>query len=270
MKVCPICRALAFDDAEVCYGCMHRFGGGSVRASLLSSEETWEPDEGIRLLTPEREGFWKKSGSSRTSDADSRGMSARLQLSEKRARSRPPTRREMAEAALSSSAASSSLAEEKERFAHAPLPEKASSFSDAQIPSFASSGEVNSALEHRVRCEPSQKEGSAGLLETERNEPLGTGGWIVRFEMPGQAAREFPLTDETKVSGGEELGSQACSGGDAEGERCGSDTFASFPFVVSIRPERVGSPASSERAAKCTASGSRDANAIDLASAVES
>lgn len=26
MKVCPVCRAKAFDDAEVCYGCLHRFG----------------------------------------------------------------------------------------------------------------------------------------------------------------------------------------------------------------------------------------------------
>ena len=25
MKICPICQATTFDDAEVCYGCMHRF-----------------------------------------------------------------------------------------------------------------------------------------------------------------------------------------------------------------------------------------------------
>lgn len=25
MKTCPICKAGAFDDAEVCYGCLHRF-----------------------------------------------------------------------------------------------------------------------------------------------------------------------------------------------------------------------------------------------------
>ncbi|HIT45436.1 MAG TPA: hypothetical protein IAC28_05005 [Candidatus Aphodovivens excrementavium] len=25
MKTCPICQAKAFDDAEVCYGCLHRF-----------------------------------------------------------------------------------------------------------------------------------------------------------------------------------------------------------------------------------------------------
>lgn len=26
MKTCPICGARAFDDAEVCYGCLHRYG----------------------------------------------------------------------------------------------------------------------------------------------------------------------------------------------------------------------------------------------------
>lgn len=25
MKTCPICQAVAFDDAQTCFGCMHRF-----------------------------------------------------------------------------------------------------------------------------------------------------------------------------------------------------------------------------------------------------
>lgn len=25
MKTCPVCNALTFDDAVVCYGCMHRY-----------------------------------------------------------------------------------------------------------------------------------------------------------------------------------------------------------------------------------------------------
>ena len=29
MKSCPVCGAVTFDDAEVCYGCLHRFGGGA-------------------------------------------------------------------------------------------------------------------------------------------------------------------------------------------------------------------------------------------------
>ena len=28
MKTCPICGAGAFDDAQVCYGCLHRFSEG--------------------------------------------------------------------------------------------------------------------------------------------------------------------------------------------------------------------------------------------------
>lgn len=30
MKVCPVCGAKAFDDAAVCYGCLHRFGSGDL------------------------------------------------------------------------------------------------------------------------------------------------------------------------------------------------------------------------------------------------
>lgn len=26
MKTCPVCHARCFDDMEVCYGCLHRFG----------------------------------------------------------------------------------------------------------------------------------------------------------------------------------------------------------------------------------------------------
>ena len=26
MKTCPVCHAVAFDDAETCFGCLHRFG----------------------------------------------------------------------------------------------------------------------------------------------------------------------------------------------------------------------------------------------------
>ena len=26
MKACPICGSLTFDDAAVCYGCLHRYG----------------------------------------------------------------------------------------------------------------------------------------------------------------------------------------------------------------------------------------------------
>ena len=31
MKECPTCGAPAFDDAAVCFGCLHRFDGGATR-----------------------------------------------------------------------------------------------------------------------------------------------------------------------------------------------------------------------------------------------
>lgn len=45
MRECPVCKAIAFDDAEICYGCLHRFeergaveapsaGAGSLTGSL--------------------------------------------------------------------------------------------------------------------------------------------------------------------------------------------------------------------------------------------
>ena len=38
MKVCPVCHARAFDDAEVCYGCMHRFSGKEPVAAPMSGD----------------------------------------------------------------------------------------------------------------------------------------------------------------------------------------------------------------------------------------
>lgn len=39
MKDCPICGAMAFDDARLCYGCLHDFtqddGGKAVRADAV-------------------------------------------------------------------------------------------------------------------------------------------------------------------------------------------------------------------------------------------
>lgn len=34
MKTCPVCQAKAFDDAEVCYGCLHRFESEREQSSL--------------------------------------------------------------------------------------------------------------------------------------------------------------------------------------------------------------------------------------------
>ena len=43
MKICPVCNARCFDDMEVCYGCMHRFG-----------EEPGVPDAPVEVSEPPR------------------------------------------------------------------------------------------------------------------------------------------------------------------------------------------------------------------------
>lgn len=58
MKTCPVCRAVAFDDAEVCFGCMHRFEEGTADSELsalkLDEPEAAPPAFTIRF-TPEAE-----------------------------------------------------------------------------------------------------------------------------------------------------------------------------------------------------------------------
>lgn len=34
MKQCPVCAAMTFDDMEVCYGCLHRFGEEGAKESV--------------------------------------------------------------------------------------------------------------------------------------------------------------------------------------------------------------------------------------------
>lgn len=40
MKTCPVCEAKAFDDAEVCYGCLHRFSEDEARLEPIVSADT--------------------------------------------------------------------------------------------------------------------------------------------------------------------------------------------------------------------------------------
>lgn len=45
MKTCPVCKTMLFDDMEVCYGCMHKFGAEfdeGVEGSLLADASTNE------------------------------------------------------------------------------------------------------------------------------------------------------------------------------------------------------------------------------------
>lgn len=69
MKVCPVCKAKAFDDAAICYGCLYRFDrggsaavggldGGAMGVSCASSVAEEPPPECYRenqaFATPAR------------------------------------------------------------------------------------------------------------------------------------------------------------------------------------------------------------------------
>ena len=38
-KACPVCGAVAFEDASTCFGCMHSFEGGEVDAAGMPVEK---------------------------------------------------------------------------------------------------------------------------------------------------------------------------------------------------------------------------------------
>ncbi|MEG1166655.1 MAG: hypothetical protein RSD93_01200, partial [Gordonibacter sp.] len=44
MKTCPVCHARTFDDAEVCYGCMHRYEGEAMCGRAAVGDGAREPD----------------------------------------------------------------------------------------------------------------------------------------------------------------------------------------------------------------------------------
>ena len=37
MKECPVCSAVTFDDMDICYGCLHRFGGADAIAASATA-----------------------------------------------------------------------------------------------------------------------------------------------------------------------------------------------------------------------------------------
>ena len=75
MKTCPVCRARCFDDMEVCYGCLHRFGiddcGGSDVFSHVE-DEIVEPKE--RIAGPRQADDVESSGRITATVHPSRGM----------------------------------------------------------------------------------------------------------------------------------------------------------------------------------------------------
>ena len=55
MKTCPTCGARAFDDAEVCFGCLHRYGEEPVRPNVAMPTMPSSPGTGhCPTLRPRR------------------------------------------------------------------------------------------------------------------------------------------------------------------------------------------------------------------------
>lgn len=50
MKTCPICGAIAFDDAETCFGCLHNYAAGSGPASGPKQVAGEGGDEPVALV----------------------------------------------------------------------------------------------------------------------------------------------------------------------------------------------------------------------------
>lgn len=62
MKTCPVCSAKAFDDARICYGCMHSFEAESQRkkepSPLDNTTLEWLAPENLRPLTASGDDGW--------------------------------------------------------------------------------------------------------------------------------------------------------------------------------------------------------------------
>ena len=44
MKTCPICHAVAFDDAAICYGCLHRFADNEEHRCIEGDDSLFAID----------------------------------------------------------------------------------------------------------------------------------------------------------------------------------------------------------------------------------
>lgn len=56
MKTCPVCKSQAFDDAEVCYGCLYRFEWGDdahLCSAFAASDDLLGCEDELLLDEPE-------------------------------------------------------------------------------------------------------------------------------------------------------------------------------------------------------------------------
>ena len=204
MKTCPLCRARTFDDAEVCYGCMHRFDSEPVRRPAVE-EDVWEPDEAV----------------ARPTIGDAAAGEEALGEERHPARSRPATRLDLVEAAGRAETRPVDGKEPEREGKHASpgagrSPARARPEADLA---------PQRAEQHRAKAVRFD-DGAGRALPASRAAPavpFDGAGWIVRFELPGSAASSLEPLD------GGTCAHEAEDGRDA----------AACSLVVSICPMRA-------------------------------
>lgn len=204
MKTCPICRARTFDDAEVCYGCMHRFDSEPVRRPAVE-EDVWEPDEAV----------------ARPTIGDAAAGEEALGEERHPARSRPATRLDLVEAAGRAEARPVDGKEPEREGKHASPGTRRSPARARPEAGLA----PQRAEQHRAKAVRFD-DGAGRALPASRAAPavpFDGAGWIVRFELPGSAASSLEPLD------GGTCAHEAEDGRDA----------AACSLVVSICPMRA-------------------------------
>lgn len=70
MKTCPICNAVTFDDADICFGCLHRYSDDVPESLSIATDEDPAPVASFTIKLdafPDTEGYsWRCSVSPST------------------------------------------------------------------------------------------------------------------------------------------------------------------------------------------------------------
>lgn len=195
MKTCPVCRARTFEDAEMCYGCLHRFDGGG-RAAAVAEETAWEPADAVQRTASVPPSARAQLRMPSNAQMQSRvPASARTQSHEP---SGPRTQTAMpsgdAPAAGDPSAADVVPFSGGNACGAGEPPDR--------LPSASQSRAAGSACETGGPLVPGDARRSEGAALHAQPafglpaQPFDRAGWIVRFELPGGVAHASAATGE--------------------------------------------------------------------------
>ena len=215
MKTCPVCRARAFEDAEVCYGCLHRFDGDG-RDSAVAEETAWEPADAVQ-----RAASAPPSAQAQLQVPSNVQMQSRVPVSA-RAQSHVPAvpRTRPAMPSGAAPAAGDPSAADVVPFAG----DSACSAGEppARLPSASRPSAAGSACGTGGPLVPGDAKRSEGAALHARPafglpaQPFDRAGWIVRFELPGGVAHASAAPGEgalpAETCGTLPLGGEAGSG----------------------------------------------------------